>query len=186
MTGGTGFVGSHAVAALIRHGHEVRVMARRPEAVARVLEPLGVSADAVPGDVTDPDAVVAALDGCEAVVHAAAHVGVSTGVGPSHDVNVDGTRNVLTQAARLDLDPVVYTSSVSIYLPSALAVITPDSPLAEPLSPYTASNARPRSSSVSSRRRVTRSPASPSAVSTGRTPRTSTAASPACSEPCGR
>jgi nucleoside-diphosphate-sugar epimerase len=139
VTGGTGFVGSHTVAALIRHGHDVRVMARRPETVAGVLGPLGASAETVPGDVTDPSAVAAALDGCDAVVHAAAHVGVSTGGGPSHDVNVDGTRHVLTRAVRLGMDPIVYTSSVSIYLPSALAVITPDSPLAEPLSPYTAS-----------------------------------------------
>ena len=95
MTGGTGFVGSHTVAALVRHGHEVRIMARRPEMVARVLEPLGVTAEAVPGDVTDPGSVATALDGCEAVIHAAAHVGVSTGVGATDDVNVDGTRNVL-------------------------------------------------------------------------------------------
>lgn len=139
MTGGTGFVGSHTVAALVRHGHEVRVMARRPEAVARVLEPLGVTADAVRGDVTDPRDVATALDGCDAVVHAAAHVGVSTGVGADGNVNVDGTRHVLDRAVRLGLDPVVYTSSVSIYLPSPLPVIGPDSPLSEPLSPYTAS-----------------------------------------------
>ncbi len=139
MTGGTGFVGSHTVAALIRHGHEVRVMARRPEAVARVLGPLGVSAEAVRGDVTDPGTVAAALDGCDAVIHAAAHVGVSTGVGPTDNVNVDGTRNVLTRAIQRGMDPIVYTSSVSIYLPSDLPLITPNSPLVEPLSPYTAS-----------------------------------------------
>lgn len=139
MTGGTGFVGSHAVAALIRHGHEVRVMARRPEMVARVLEPLGVSADAVLGDVTDESSVEAALDGCDAVVHAAAHVGVSTGVGPSTNVNVDGTRNVINRAVELKMDPIVYTSSVSIYLPTDQPRITLNSPLTEPLSPYTAS-----------------------------------------------
>ena len=31
VTGGTGFVGSHAVAAPVRHGHEVRIPARAPD-----------------------------------------------------------------------------------------------------------------------------------------------------------
>jgi len=139
VTGGTGFVGSHAVAALVRHGHEVRVMARRPEKVAGVLAPLGVSAEAVRGDVTDPEAVATAFDGCDAVVHAAAHIGVSTGVGAASEVNVEGTRTVLTQALQLQMDPIVYTSTISVYLPSELPLITPLSALVEPRSPYAAS-----------------------------------------------
>jgi nucleoside-diphosphate-sugar epimerase len=52
---------------------------------------------------------------------------------------VDGTRTVLNQAIALHMDPIVYTSSISIYLPSTLPIITPHSPMSEPLSPYTAS-----------------------------------------------
>lgn len=139
MTGGTGFVGSHTVAALVRLGHDVRVMARRPDRVTPVLAPLGVDAEVVEGDVTDVDAVHAALVGCDAVVHTAAHIGVSDGADEVTDVNVGGTRTVVGRAVELGLDPVVYTSSVSIYVPSDRSVITPDSPLAAPLSPYTAS-----------------------------------------------
>jgi len=139
VTGGTGFVGSHTVGALVRQGHEVRVLARRPEMVARVLAPLGVTAEAVRGDVTDPESVAAAFDGCDAVIHAAARIGVSTGTGQVDDVNVEGTRAVLTQAVRLDMDPIVYTSTISMYLPSQLPVITPQSPMAKPLSRYAAS-----------------------------------------------
>ena len=139
VTGGTGFVGSHTVGALVRHGHEVRVLARRPEMVARVLAPLGVSADAVRGDVTDSESVATALDGCGAVIHAAAQIGVSSGVGAAREVNVDGTRNVLTQALKLQMDPIIYTSTISVYLPSSMPLISPDSPLTEPLSPYSAS-----------------------------------------------
>jgi nucleoside-diphosphate-sugar epimerase len=127
------------VAALVSHGHEVRVMARQPQKVARVLGPLGVSADAVQGDVTDPGAVAAALAGYDAVIHAAAHIGVSSGLGSTGNVNVEGTRNVLTRAVHLEMDPIIYTSTISMYLPSELPVITPQSPLVEPLSPYTSS-----------------------------------------------
>ena len=139
VTGGTGFIGSHTVAALVRHGHEVRVLARRPEMVARVLAPLGVRAEAAAGDVTDPDSVAAAFEGYDAVIHTAAQIGVSGGRGRCDDVNVGGTKTVLTQAVRLHLDPIVYTSTISIYLPSQLPVVTPESVLAEPLSPYAAS-----------------------------------------------
>ena len=139
MTGGTGFVGSHTVAALVRHGHEVRVMARRPEAVARVLEPLGVIADAVRGDVTDPRDVATALDGCDAVVHAAAHVGVSTGVG------ADGQRQRGRHPPRPGPGRAAGPGSGRLHverldLPAVAASgHRPDSPLSEPLSPYTAS-----------------------------------------------
>ena len=139
VTGGTGFVGSHAVAALIGHGHQVRVMARNPDKVAGVLAPLGVGAEAVPGDVTDAASIAEAFDGCDAVIHAAAHIGVSGGAGTSREVNVDGTFNVVTQALRMKMDPIVYTSTISVYLPSSLPCITPDSPLIEPRSPYSAS-----------------------------------------------
>ena len=38
-----------------------------------------------------------------------------------------------------EMDPIIYTSTISMYLPSELPVITPQSPLVEPLSPYTSS-----------------------------------------------
>src|SRR5262249_25079428 len=43
VTGGTGYVGSHAVAALTKAGHRVRILARSPGRVTDALAPLGVS-----------------------------------------------------------------------------------------------------------------------------------------------
>jgi nucleoside-diphosphate-sugar epimerase len=138
VTGGTGFVGSHTVAALVRRGHDVRVLARRPERLPIVLEPLGVDCEAVGGDVTDPPSVAAALRGCDSVVHAAGEIGVG-GAGQTSDVNVVGTRTVLSEALAARLDPIIYTSTITVYLPSADDVVTPASALAEPLSAYGAS-----------------------------------------------
>src|SRR5437879_13216479 len=72
LTGGTGYVGSHAAAALVRSGHEVRLLVRSPDRVATSLGPLGVSVpDVAVGDITDVGSIDAALAGCDAVVHAA-------------------------------------------------------------------------------------------------------------------
>jgi nucleoside-diphosphate-sugar epimerase len=139
VTGGTGFVGSHTVAALVRRGHDVRVLARSPERLPPVLEALGVGAEAVRGDVCDPRSVSAALRGCEAVVHAAAEIGVGGSGGQTTDVNVVGTRTVLHEALGAGMDPIVYTSTVTVYLPSTDPVVTPSSAMAEPLSAYGAS-----------------------------------------------
>jgi nucleoside-diphosphate-sugar epimerase len=49
---------------------------------------------------------------------------------------VVGTRNVLTEALAAGVDPIVYTSTITVYLPSKDAVVTPSSELAQPLSPY--------------------------------------------------
>lgn len=142
VTGGTGYVGSHAVAALRRDGHTVRILARDPARVARVLAPLGTEADEVAsGDMTDPTAVGTALAGCDAVVHCAAEIGVGGGRGLSASANLDGARLVIGGAVDAGLDPVVYTSSITVHLPSEVPVITSTTALAEPLSAYGAQKA---------------------------------------------
>jgi dihydroflavonol-4-reductase len=139
VTGATGFIGSHAVAALRRDGHDVRALVRSPDRVAAALGPHGVTVSVVEGDMTDPVAVAAAVDGCDAVIHAAGEVGVESGSGPKTTANVDGVRTVISAALDAGVDPVVYTSTITVHLPTDEVVITPDSPLAEPLSTYGAS-----------------------------------------------
>ncbi len=87
------------------------------------------------GDMTDADAVAAAVSGCDAVVHCAAEIGVGGG-SRSVSANLDGARTVIGTAVDAGLDPVVYTSSVTVHLPTEDAVVTVDSPLATPLSDY--------------------------------------------------
>ena len=136
VTGATGFVGSHAVASLKRDGHDVRILVRDPRRIAAALEPHGVSATAVQGDMTDPVAVGAAVKGCDAVIHAAGEVGVESGTGPTTTANIDGVRTVISAALEAGVDPVLYTSTITVHLPTHEPVITPDSPLAQPLSAY--------------------------------------------------
>jgi nucleoside-diphosphate-sugar epimerase len=121
VTGGTGYVGSHAIAALAAAGHRIRVLARSPERVPLALAPLGVErVETATGDVTDPVAVERALDGCEAVLHAASVFSLDTRKADEmRSVNVRGTDIVIGTAHRLGLDPIVYVSSELALLPPA-------------------------------------------------------------------
>jgi dihydroflavonol-4-reductase len=136
VTGGTGYIGSHTVAALRRRGHDVVVLARNPNRVPEVLGPLRTDAEVVTGDMTAPEAVSAALRGCDAVIHAAGEIGVSGGTGPRSTANLDGVRTVIGSAIEAGADPIVYTSTISAYLPTTDPVITVDTELATPLSAY--------------------------------------------------
>ena len=144
VTGGTGYVGSHSIAALAGAGHRVRVLARSPEKIPAALGPLGVDGvETATGDVTDPVAVERALEGCDAVVHAASVFSLDTRrADEMNAVNVRGTEIVLGTAHRLGLDPIVHVSSEVALLPPADGeVLTPDSPVKRPPWPYCRSKA---------------------------------------------
>src|SRR6202008_1713922 len=66
VTGGTGYVGPKIVHALRAHDRDVRALVRRPEQGAQLA---GWGAELATGDVTDPESLRAALDGCTHVVH---------------------------------------------------------------------------------------------------------------------
>ncbi len=144
VTGGTGYVGSHAIAALAGAGHRVRVLARSPDTIRAALDPLGVErVETVIGDVTDPIAVESALEGADAVLHAASVFSMDPRKSDEmRSVNVRGTEIVLGGAHRLGLDPIVYVSSELALLPPAEGeVLTPDSPVRQPSWPYCRSKA---------------------------------------------
>jgi nucleoside-diphosphate-sugar epimerase len=144
VTGGTGYVGSHAIAALVRAGHGVRVLARSPERIPAALAPLGVDeVETAIGDVTDAAAVERALEGCDAVLHAASIFSMDARRAEEvRAVNVRGTEIVLGSAHRRGLDPIVFVSSELALLPPANgAVLTPDSPVGQPGWPYCRSKA---------------------------------------------
>jgi dihydroflavonol-4-reductase len=145
VTGGTGYVGSHTVAALVEGGHEVRLLVRAPQRVAPAVAPLGLQAadlDTVVGDVTDPEAVQRAAQGCQAVVHTASVYSIdSRDARRIRQVNVRGTDLVLDVAQRAGLDPIVYVSSTAALLPPNGQTLTPDSPAGHPPGPYLGSKA---------------------------------------------
>lgn len=124
VTGGTGFVGSHAVRALLDRGHRVRVLARNQTKVERVFGDSALPATMV-GDATDPTAVSAALEGVDAVVHCAGLVATEARRATEiHDTNVRLVEVVVGGAADRGIGTIVYISSV-------LALFAPGSPIDE-------------------------------------------------------
>lgn len=107
ITGGTGFLGRHIVSELApRHG--LRLLVRRGSSRERF--PAGV--EFAEGDVTDPESLKRAVDGCDAVVHAAALVKILAPREQFDRINVGGLENVLAAAeAAGTVERIVYVSS---------------------------------------------------------------------------
>jgi nucleoside-diphosphate-sugar epimerase len=139
LTGATGFVGSHATAAVMAAGHRPRLLVRDPAKASRILAPLGVrdaDVELVVGDMLDVDRVSELLDGAEAVVHAAAAIGVTGRGGNVLEHNVTGTRNVVGGGVERGIDPVVHISTVAVFIPPDGPRITARSRLASPRTEY--------------------------------------------------
>lgn len=111
VTGGTGFVGSQLIAALIKRGDTVRVLRR---ANSKTLALDGLTVEHAFGDILEPEAVAAAVAGCEVVYHVAALSSYWRAQRPQiYRVNVEGTRSVMEACLRAGVPRVVHTSSVA-------------------------------------------------------------------------
>lgn len=142
VTGGTGFVGACAVAALRRAGHRVRVLARSMSRVEPALGQYGRAllddVEVAVGDVLDEPAVRRAVSGCDAVVHAAAVYSLDPRrADEMRRTNVRATELVLAEALRERCDPVVHVSSTVAL--TRFGGSGPDLPLGDVVYPYSIS-----------------------------------------------
>ncbi len=113
VTGATGLAGANICKLLVERGDTVRALARASADTAP-LTAIGV--DVVAGDVTDPEAVVAAAKGSDAAIHCAALLGgASQNMADFEAVNVEGTKNVLDAAEAVDLRRVVAVSTGTFF-----------------------------------------------------------------------
>jgi nucleoside-diphosphate-sugar epimerase len=71
LTGATGAIGPATVRGVLDNGHHVRAVARNDDKAAQLRD---LGAEPVTVDLFDGDAVKAAVDGCEAVLHLATNV----------------------------------------------------------------------------------------------------------------
>ncbi|HEY1250033.1 MAG TPA: hopanoid-associated sugar epimerase [Thermoanaerobaculia bacterium] len=111
VTGGTGFVGTHVVRALLAQGRAVRCLARpgsRRDNLA------GLPVEIAQGDLTDAASLAPAVSGVGTLYHVAADYRLwCRDPQDLYRANVGGTENVLAAAAAAGVRRVVYTSSVA-------------------------------------------------------------------------
>jgi NAD dependent epimerase/dehydratase len=148
VTGADGFIGSHLADLLVRSGHRVRALVYYNAFDSRGwldnLEPaVRDELDVLAGDVRDPHGVRHAMQGCEAVMHLAALIGIPYSYhAPDNyvETNVKGTLNVLQAARALGVGRVIHTSTSEVYGTAQSVPITEEHRI-HPQSPYAATKA---------------------------------------------
>jgi len=145
VTGGAGFIGSSLVDRLISKGYSVVVLDNfRSGRIGNLQGHLGRDGfRLVKGDVRDRGVVRDAMDGVGAVVHLAALIDVERSVHnplETHDVNVNGTLNILNEAVRQGVERFLFASSTAVYGEENSLPLEESCPL-KPISPYAASKA---------------------------------------------
>ena len=106
VVGGTGRLGGQVVRALLSRGRQVRALVR-PASDAAPLEADGV--EVARGDMMDPDSLLRAMDGVDAVVTTAAGY-TRHSKGDTDEIDIVGNRNLADAAARSDIRRFVLTS----------------------------------------------------------------------------
>ncbi|HEX4282011.1 MAG TPA: NAD-dependent epimerase/dehydratase family protein [Solirubrobacteraceae bacterium] len=136
VTGGSGFIGRHAVAELTRAGAVVRVVDLKPHPDPAV--------DVVVGDIVDGDVLDAAFaGGIDSVVHLAAVTSVLRSVeNPvgTFETNVAGTQAILEAARAAGVRSLAFASTNAVTGPMEAPAIVETATL-KPLTPYGATKA---------------------------------------------
>jgi uncharacterized protein YbjT (DUF2867 family) len=108
VTGATGQAGSEVVRALQEHGHDVRAFVRDPD---KAYSLFGDTVELATGDLADPRAVRAALEGSEQVVLS----------GPDDPLRVEWESSLIDAAASMGVRRIVKISSIVAEPGSAVA-----------------------------------------------------------------
>jgi nucleoside-diphosphate-sugar epimerase len=134
VTGASGFVGGHVVAALAHAGYQARCLVREPARARFIRE---FPPELVLGDVTAPDTLAAAVAGVDGLVHCA---GLTRAALPEElqRVNVAGTRNLFEACLRHNpgVRRIVHISSLAAWGPSAPGVPLREDLPCQPVSAY--------------------------------------------------
>jgi len=135
VTGGAGYIGGTATSILLDRGYEVSVLDDYSTGHRDSVDP---RAKVIEGSILDAPATAAALVGCQAVMHFAAKALVGESVEKPalyHEINVNGSTNLLAEMKAAGIDKMVFSSSCATYGQPKLTPISEDAETL-PINPY--------------------------------------------------
>lgn len=109
ITGGAGYFGTLLTDELLRQGHECRIFDLND------IESPRDGIEVIRGDIRDTDAVQKACQGMDIIHHNVAQVPLAKNKQLFHEVNYDGTANILNAALEHGTKKVIYTSSSAVF-----------------------------------------------------------------------
>jgi dihydroflavonol-4-reductase len=115
LTGGTGFIGGTVARQLRERGDEVVCLVRSPDKAGTLS---GLGCELVRGDLGEEAGLRQGIEGCDAVIHAAAmyEVGIPAKQRPAMwEANVAGTERVMKVALEQKVPRIVYVSTVGVF-----------------------------------------------------------------------
>lgn len=114
ITGGTGFIGAYIIKNLVEKGFNVRTLRRSDKTPFFIPSSVVEKVEWVQGDVLDAVSLYDAMEGVDAVIHAAAIVSFAKGNRHAmYQINIEGTANVINAAIDHNVQRLVHVSSVA-------------------------------------------------------------------------
>lgn len=126
VTGSTGYIGYHLIQKLLTQGEQLHLLCRNKPELPAFNHP---NVTIFKGDITDTATLQPAMQGVDRVYHLAAYARLwSKDPSVFHQLNVEGTRNVLEAALHTGVKKVVYTSTAGVIGPSKDKPMTENDP----------------------------------------------------------
>ena len=113
VTGGTGFLGAYIIKELVEKGHTVRAIRRSDTVPFFIPADIWKKVEWIPGDILDLVGLEEAMEGVDAVIHAAAKVSFAgRDRRELFHSNIEGTANMVNMALIKNIRRFVHVSSV--------------------------------------------------------------------------
>jgi UDP-glucuronate 4-epimerase len=148
VTGGAGFIGSHAVERLLERGHQLCIVDDfndfyDPAVKRRNVQAFSERAQLVEADIRDAPRLreIFHRNRFDAIFHLAARAGVRPSLARPRlymQVNIVGTQHLLELAREFGIKKFVFASSSSVYGVNQKVPFSEDDPIFKPISPYAA------------------------------------------------
>lgn len=137
VTGGCGFIGSEIATELVGLGANVTILDNLSSGYLHNIEHIKDKVHLIQGDIRDKNTCIKAAENAVVIFHLAAFVSVPKSVeqpAVCHEINIDGTFNILEAARIQKVSRIVFSSSSAVYGPVDRSC-TEDMQCA-PISPY--------------------------------------------------